>query len=305
MKSFDPKDHPIPIVHQLLLSGVAPRPIAFVSSLDKDGGSNLSPFSYFNAFGANPPVVVISPAYRGHDGTPKHTFLNIEDTHEFTVNMVSYAMLEQANLASSDYASGVDEFVKAGFTKRPSHRVAPPGVAESPFIMECKLLHHFDTGGKPGAGNLLIGEVLMFHVSEDVYTDERIDPRKLDLVARMGYDWYCRANGDALFHLPKPKSVGIGFDNLPAHLRTSTVLTGSELAKLAGSETLPVLDVARALSHPVAREVLNDDSSGIERLAMRLHEEVRRLLSERDTETAWQLALLSEPKTLRSLRRNS
>lgn len=305
MKSFDPKNHPIPIVHQLLLSGVAPRPIAFVSSLDKDGGSNLSPFSYFNAFGANPPVVVISPAYRGHDGTPKHTFLNIKETHEFTVNMVSYAMLEQANLASSDYASGVDEFVKAGFTKRPSQRVAPPGVAESPFIMECKLLHHFDTGGKPGAGNLLIGEVVMFHVSEDVYTDERIDPRKLDLVARMGYDWYCRANGDALFHLPKPKSVGIGFDNLPAHLRTSAVLTGSDLAKLAGSEALLVLDVERALSHPVAREVLNDDTSGIERLAMRLHEEVRRLLSERDAEMAWQLALLSEPQTLRSLRKNS
>lgn len=305
MKSFNPKDHPIPVVHQLLLSGVAPRPIAFVSSLDQEGRSNLSPFSYFNAFGANPPVIVISPAYRGHDGTAKHTFLNIKDTREFTISMVSYAMLEQANLASGDYPHGVDEFVKAGFTKLPSQHVAPPGVAESPFIMECKLLHHFDTGGKPGAGNLLIGEVVMFHVSEKVYTGERIDPHKLDLVARMGYDWYCRASGDALFHLSKPKSVGIGFDNLPSHLRASTILTGSDLAKLASSETLPVLDMERALAHPIAREVVSDSNDDVERLVIRLHEGVRRLLSESNGEMAWQLALLSDPITLLSLRRKS
>ncbi|MBE0644509.1 MAG: flavin reductase [Bacteroidetes bacterium] len=239
MRSFDPKEHPVPFVHRLLLSGVAPRPIALVSSLDAEGRYNLSPFSFFNAFGANPPVIVVSPAYRGKDGTPKHSFENIRDTGEFTVSAVSHAMVEQISLASSDYERGVDEFVKSGFTKLPSRIVAPPGVAESPFVIECRLLHHYDTGGLPGSGNLMIAEVVMFHVRESAFTGDRIDPRRLDLVARMGYNWYCRANGEALFELPKPGHSGIGFEALPQHIRESAVLTGNNLAKLAGTETLP------------------------------------------------------------------
>ena len=239
MRHIDPKEHPIPVVHQTLLGGVAPRPIACVSSLDAEGRSNLSPFSYYNAFGANPPVVVVSPAYRGTDGVPKHTFLNIVETKEFTVSAVSYSMVEQISLASSDYGRGIDEFIKAGFTKRPSRIVAPPGVAESPFVMECRLLQHVDTGGLPGSGNLLIGEVVMFHVRESAYAEDRLDPRRLDLVARMGGNWYCRAHGDALFQLPKPKHNGIGFDALPAHLLDSVILTGNDLGKLAGAATLP------------------------------------------------------------------
>ena len=238
-RAFDPKEISVPEVHQLLLSGVAPRPIAFVATLSASGEANLSPFSFFNAFGANPPVVAFSPAYRGKDGTPKHTFLNLQETDEFTVSVVTFAMAEQASLASSDYPRGVDEFIKAGFTKRTSVKVKPPAVAESPFIMECKLLQHVGFGSKPASGNLMIGEVLCFHVREDVYTNNAIDPHKLDLVARMGSDWYCRASGDALFRLRKPSHVGIGIDALPEHIRTSTVLTGSDLAQLGGVVRLP------------------------------------------------------------------
>ncbi|MBR9975598.1 MAG: flavin reductase family protein [Bacteroidetes bacterium] len=242
MRTFDPKEHPVPFVHRLLLSGVAPRPIALVSSMDEEGHVNLSPFSFFNAFGANPPVIVVSPAYRGIDGTPKHSFENIQATKDFTVSAVSHAMVEQISLASSDYERGVDEYVKAGFTKIPSRIVAPPGVAESPFVMECRLLHHHDTGGLPGSGNLMIAEVLMFHVKDSAFDGERIDPRRLDLVARMGYNWYCRANGHALFELPKPRHAGIGFDVLPSFIRESDVLTGSQLARLASVQELPDAD---------------------------------------------------------------
>jgi len=242
MKVIDPREHPVPFVHRTLLSGVAPRPIALVATVDREGRHNLSPFSFFNAFGANPPVIVVSPSHRGKDGTPKHTFENIRDTEEFTVSAVSYAMVQQINLASADYPRGVDEFAKAGFTKLPSEVVAPPGVAESPFVMECRLLQYVDTGGNPGSGNLMIAEVLRFHVRESAFEGERIDPRRLDLVARMGYNWYCRANDDALFELPKPAHTGIGMDALPAHIRMNSVLTGNDLAILAGVETLPDAD---------------------------------------------------------------
>lgn len=242
MRGIDPSEHPVPFVHRVLLSGVAPRPIALVASADAEGGVNLSPFSFFNAFGANPPVIVVSPAYRGKDGTSKHTFENIVATRDFTVSAVSYAMVEQINLASSDYPRGVNEFVKAGLTPLPPARIAVPGVAESPFVMECRLLQHIDTGAKPASGNLLVAEVLYFHVRESAYDGERIDPRRLDLVARMGGDWYCRANGAALFELPKPAHNGIGFDALPAHIRTSSVLTGNDLARLAGVAALPDAD---------------------------------------------------------------
>ena len=239
MKHYNPDDHPLAFVHRLLLGGVAPRPIALVSTVDAEGNVNLSPFSFFNAFGANPPIVVVSPAFRGTDGTPKHTYENIVATGEFTVSAVAYDMVEQISLASSNYDRGVDEFVKAGFSKLMSDRIAPPGVAESPFVMECRLLRHIDGGGKPGSGNLMLGEVLMFHVRDEVFGGEQFDVPALDLVARMGGNWYCRATGAALFELPKPRHNGIGMDALPEHLRRSTLLTANDLAKLAGVESLP------------------------------------------------------------------
>jgi flavin reductase (DIM6/NTAB) family NADH-FMN oxidoreductase RutF len=243
MKTFYPKDHPIPVVHQLLLSGVAPRPIAFVGTVNKDGERNLSPFSFFNAFGANPPVICVSPANRGTDGSSKHTYANIMERGEFTVSAVSFSMVEQTSLASSNYAEGVDEFTKAGFTALESDVIAVPGVAESPFVMECKLMQAVELGGMAGSGNLLLGEVVAFHVRESVYTADMIDPSKLDLVARMGQSWYCRASGDALFQLPKPRHNGIGFDALPEHIRQSVVFNGNDLGKLAGIESLPDRDI--------------------------------------------------------------
>ncbi|MBI2605792.1 MAG: flavin reductase family protein [Deltaproteobacteria bacterium] len=221
--------------HQLLLSAVAPRPIALAATMDDKGRCNLSPFSFFNAFGANPAYVAFSPAFGGKTGAPKHTLLNIQQTKEFTISVVSYDMVEQQNLASSEYPAGVDEFVKAGFTKHPSVRIKVPGVADSPCILECKLFKHIDLGGKPASGNLLIGEVVYMHLrAELMEASGKLDPRKLDQVSRMGGNWYSRAR-EGLFELPKPssKGLGIGFDRLPREILESPVLTGNELAKLA------------------------------------------------------------------------
>lgn len=226
MRNFDPNEIPFPEFHRLLLGGVAPRPIAFVSTLDSEGHSNLAPFSFFNAFGVNPPVICFSPAYAGRTGLPKDTMLNILETKECTVSIISYEMIDQANLAAAPYARGIDEFAKSGFTKLPSTCVAPPGVAESPFVIEAKLLQHIDFGKKPGSANLLICEVLMLHIKDEVF-DERgsIDPAKMDQVARMGGAWYSRANR-GLFKLPQPLKPLLGIDGLPEELRTSPVLTG-------------------------------------------------------------------------------
>ncbi len=239
MRHIDPSTIHHSESHRYLLTCVAPRPIAFAGTIDAEGRPNLAPFSFFNAFGANPPVVAFSPALRGSDGTPKHTLLNVLATGEFTISVVSYAMVEQMSLASSDFAAGVDEYVKAGFTKLPSEKIRPFGVAESPMVMECRLLQHIDLGGKPGSGNLLIGEVVMFHIRDSVFDGTYPNADRLDLVARMGGPLYCRASGDAVFTLHKPTHVGIGFDSLPAAIRESPVLTGNELSRLAGIQTLP------------------------------------------------------------------
>lgn len=239
MRTIDPSTIPAAESHRYLLTCVAPRPIAFVGSQNGKGEANLSPFSFFNAFGANPPVVAFSPAFRGTDGSAKHTFLNIRETGEFTVSVVNYAMVEQASLASAEWPDGVDEFVKAGFTRLPSVKVTPPGVAESPMVMECRLLHHVDLGGKASSGNLMIGEVVMFHIKESVFVGKYPHHDRLDLVARMGGEYYCRASGSAVFSLPKPVGLGVGFDGLPEAVRNSRVLTGNHLAKLAGVPALP------------------------------------------------------------------
>ena len=242
MKTFLPGEHPIQVIHHLLLTGIAPRPIALTGTMDAEGRHNLAPFSYYNAFGANPPVIAISPAIRATNGVAKHTWRNILATGEFTVNAVTHAMVEQASLASSDYEEGVDEFIKAGFTRMPSQCIRPAGVAESPFIMECRLMQHIPLGGQAGSGNLMIGEVLAFHVSESAFESGRLDQERLDLVGRAGASWYCRAGGPALFELAKPRHNGIGFDMLPGHLLHSTVLTGNDLAKLAGIQEIPGAD---------------------------------------------------------------
>ena len=313
MRSFDPREYPIPIIHRVLLSGVAPRPIALVASTDSTGRVNLSPFSFFNAFGANPPVVVVSPAFRGKDGTPKHTFENITETREFTVNAVSYGMVEQVSLASSDYERGVDEFVKAGFTKRTSTIVGPPGVAESPFTMECRLMQYLDTGSKPGSGNLLVAEVVMLHVRDEMFEGDTIDPRRLDLVGRMGNNWYVRASGEALFELSKPRGNGIGIDMLPRHIRESRILTGNNLARLASVSEIPDPDSILAswaeqlrASAPgvLSGEILtlvNEFLHGTrspQMVADELFLHARAFLDVSDVAAAWECAMMADPAIL-------
>jgi len=236
------QDLPTPKLHQLLMSAVVPRPICFASTIDADGNPNLSPFSFFNIFGANPPLLIFSPARRGRDNTVKHTYENVKEVAEVVINMVNYAMVEQTSLSSSDYPKGVNEFIKAGFTMLPSDLVAPFRVAEAPVQMECKVLQVIETGPNGGAGNLVLCEVIKTHIKEELLNEKGlIDPFKLDPVSRLGGDWYGRAK-EGLFELPKPiSSIGIGVDFFPQTVLHSEVLTGNDLGKLGSLETPPNL----------------------------------------------------------------
>lgn len=243
MYSVEPKDLELPKRHGYLLGGIAPRPIAFVSTISKDGVNNLAPFSFFNAFGANPPTIAFSPARRGRDNTTKDTYQNLLDTGECVVHAVTFDIVEQMNLASSEFAADVDEFLKAGFTPLDSHMVKPKRVKESPFQMECKLVDMIEMGGKAGSGNFAICEVVKYHISEDILTNGHIDPYKIDLVGRNGGNYYTRANGDALFELAKPGlRLGLGYDKLPDYIKTSETYSANDVAKLAGSSELPELN---------------------------------------------------------------
>ncbi|MDX1904526.1 MAG: flavin reductase family protein [Thermonemataceae bacterium] len=241
MKSIFPKDVSVAEFHSYLLAAIAPRPIAFASTIDAAGNVNLSPFSFFNIFGANPPILIFSPARRVRDNTTKHTLENLREVAEVVINIVDYAMVEQTSLASTEYDKGVNEFVKAGFTELASLHIQPPRVAESPVTLECKVLQIIETGTEGGAGNLVICEVLAIHIQKDILDEKgKIDTKKIDLVGRMGAEWYCRANHEALFEIPKPLiNKGIGIDQLPSHIRNSEVLTGNNLGRLANIAALP------------------------------------------------------------------
>ena len=247
--------------HQLLLSGVSPRPIAFVSSLDEHGMSNLAPYSFFNAFASKPPIVAIGPAIAAKTGKVKDTWSNIMATGECTINAVSYAMAAAMNITSSDYPPDVDEFTKSGLTKAASTIVAAPYVAEAPFAMECKLMENIelrrDIGGN---GNLMLLEVVAFHVADSVMVDGAIDPRRMDLVARMGGSYYARAHASVIFEQQQPMRPSIGIDMLPEHIRLSPVLTGHDLAVLAAVPELPMYDG----SFPRFDEAFRADSVEIE-----------------------------------------
>lgn len=228
-------------LHGYLLGATSPRPIAFASTISKDGVPNLAPFSFFNVFSSNPPTLIFSPARRVRDNTTKHTLGNILEVPEVVVNVVSYDIVEQMNLASAEYADGVNEFEKAGFTMLSSETVRPFRVAESPVQMECKVVEVKPLGGHGGAGQLIFGRVQRVHVKREVLDDKgRIDPHKIDLVGRMGGMYYCRASGEAVFSVDKPPMTpGIGIDALPAHIRNSDVLTGNDLGKLGHLPALP------------------------------------------------------------------
>jgi len=223
----------------LLLDSIAPRPIAFASTVDKNGRPNLSPFSFFNGFGANPPILVFSPSRRGRDNTTKHTYDNIKEVAEVCINVVSYDMVHQVSLASSEYPHGVNEFEKSGFTMLKSDLIKPFRVAESPIQFECKVINVIETGDQGAAGNLVICEILKVHINSNVLTDGEIDINKLDLVGRMGGPFYVRASGDALFQIPKPTDRGIGVDALPKEVINSNVLTGNDLGQLGNMTAIP------------------------------------------------------------------
>lgn len=239
--SINPKEVETAKLHGLLLSAVAPRPIAFASTVDINGNVNLSPFSFFNVFSANPPILIFSPARRVRDNTTKHTLENAIATKEVTINIVNFPIVEQMSLSSTEYDKGVNEFSKSGLTQVPSIKVKPPRVKESPVSFECIVENIMPLGEEGGAGNLIMAKVVMVHV-DDTYTnkDGKLDTTKLDLVARMGESWYCRASKDALFEIPKPIfTKGIGVDKLPKHILESEILTGNNLGRLGNSEKLP------------------------------------------------------------------
>jgi flavin reductase (DIM6/NTAB) family NADH-FMN oxidoreductase RutF len=239
---------------------IAPRPICFATTIDLQGNINLSPYSFFNMFSTNPPVCVFSPARRVRDNTTKHTLQNILEVKECVINMVNYEMVQQTSLASTEYAKGINEFEKAGLTMLPSQLVRPPRVAEAPVQMECIVTQVIPLGEQAGAGNLVLAEVKLIHIQEDILDSEgKIDQAKIDLVARLGGDWYCRVTPDNLFKVAKPlTTLGIGVDALPFDVRNSMELTGNELGMLGNVEQMPSLDeIDQQRSHPAVKEVLD------------------------------------------------
>ena len=227
----------------ILQNAIAPRPIAFVSTIDEAGNINLSPFSFFNMFSANPPIVIFSPAKRVRDNTSKHTLENVLAIKECVINMVNYDMVQQMSLASTDYPKGVNEFTKAGFTALASDLVKPPRVKESPVQMECKVKEVIALGEGPGAGNLVIAEIIKIHIAENILDAEgKIDPLKMEQVARLGGDWYSKISQDSLFKVTKPlTTMGVGVDAIPAIFRNANFLTGNQLGKLGNVEQVPSL----------------------------------------------------------------
>ncbi|RNC88459.1 MAG: flavin reductase family protein [Winogradskyella sp.] len=288
MVSFQPKDLTTPKLHGYLLSAVAPRPIAFASTIDENGNPNLSPFSFFNVFSANPPILIFSPARRVRDNTTKHTLENVEVVKEVVINVVNFDIVQQMSLSSTEYPEGVNEFEKAGLTMLQSDRVKPFRVAESPIQLECKVNDIVKLGTEGGAGNLIVCEVLKLHLAEDIIDENgSINQEKLDLVARAGGSYYSRAK-DGFFEIPKPlKTLGIGVDNLPESIKESTILTGNDLGMLANVESLPTQDDVKHFindalkNHPDLITMTEDEK----------HRKAQNYLSYGDVDSAWKLLL--------------
>jgi flavin reductase (DIM6/NTAB) family NADH-FMN oxidoreductase RutF len=283
-----PEDLQPPKLHAYLLGAVGPRPIAFASTLDAEGNPNLAPFSFFNVFSSRPPVLVFSPSRRVRDNSVKHTLENVEQVPEVVINTVSYAMVQQMSLASTEYPRGVNEFQKAGFSMLPSQRVKPFRVAESPAQFECKVTEIKPLGREGGAGNLIFCEVVAMHLRHDILGPDGLpDPARQDLVARMGGNWYSRAN-PGLFEVPKPlASLGIGIDAIPEAIRLSPVLTGNDLGMLGNVERLPdaaeVRDFVLAAGEVSALLETGDVAE--------IHRKAQAYLSQNDVSSAWKVLL--------------
>lgn len=274
---------------------IAPRPICFATTIDQSGNVNLSPFSFFNMFSTNPPLCIFSPARRVRDNTTKHTLQNVLEVKECVINIVNYAMVQQTSLASTEYAKGINEFEKAGFTMVPSQLVRPPRVAEAPVQMECVVREVIHLGENPGAGNLILAEVKLIHIREEILDEDgKIDQVKIDLVARLGGDWYCRVTPESLFKVAKPlTTLGIGVDALPKAVRYSMVLTGNDLGMLGNVEHLPgdeELDLIRR--HVEVKEIFDATIGDANNRERELHELARQWLKEGKIEDALKIVLL-------------
>jgi flavin reductase (DIM6/NTAB) family NADH-FMN oxidoreductase RutF len=293
MLSLDPKELPQPKLHQYLLGAIGPRPIAFASTIDDQGRPNLAPYSFFNVFSSNPPILIFSPARRGRDNTTKHTLENALAHRECVINIVNYDMVEQMSLASTEYPLGVSEFEKTGLTPIASDVVKPFRVKEAPVQFECKINDVVALGTQGGAGNLVICEVLRIHVAESILDEEgRISPIKIDQVARMGGHWYTRAN-KGLFQLPQPMTqIGIGFDALPTDIKTSRILTGNELAQLAGVESFPNETEVNEYKLTELADVFMEFEGRAAELEVQLHTLAKELLQQKKVVEAW-MTLLS------------
>lgn len=274
---------------------IAPRPICFASTINDEGEINLSPFSFFNMFSTNPPVCIFSPARRVRDNTTKHTLENVLQVKECVINIVDYSMVQQMSLASTEYAKGINEFEKAGFTMLKSDLVQPPRVAEAPVQFECVINQVIPLGDSHGAGNLILAEIKLIHINEAILDAEgKIDQEKIDLVARLGGDWYCRVTKDSLFKVAKPLAkLGIGIDSLPQSVRYSKVLTGNDLGMLGNVEHLPTDDEIDLINQlPEVKEVLDATIGDVTNRERELHELAKSFLAKGGVEIALKIVLL-------------
>jgi flavin reductase (DIM6/NTAB) family NADH-FMN oxidoreductase RutF len=294
MASFDPNDLTNQDRHGKLLGSIGPRPIALVSTVDEFGNNNLSPYSFFNIFSSNPPVVIFSPARRVRDNTTKDTLHNCMSQKECVINVVNYDLAQQVNLSSAEYGSHVDEFLKSGLTPVPSETVAAMRVKESPVSLECEVRDILHLGEEGGAGNLVLCLIKKIHIADHVLADDgNIDQDAIDLVGRMGRHWWVRASGDALFKL-SPPPIGIGVDQIPEVIRRSTILTGNNLGQLGSVTTLPTSEEVEAMRHQFdVKRILQNFSEGIE-LREQLHEMAKELLDNGQVNEAWRVLLIDK-----------
>lgn len=293
MLSLDPNELSVPQVHRYLLGAIGPRPIAFASTMDENGVPNLAPFSFFNVFSANPPILIFSPARSGRNNTTKDTYENVKVVPECVINIVNFDIVEQMSLASSPFEKNVNEFIKSGLTPVPSHLVKPFRVEESPVQFECKVNEVIELGTEGGAGNLIICEVVRIHIKEEVLDENQmIDQLKIDLVARMGGNWYCRADKNSMFEIAKPiTTIGVGYEEIPEDIRKSSVLTGNDLGKLGGIEEIPnETDVNEYKLIELSDLFVSLEDNAVE-LEVELHKLAQQLLKEDKLEEAWKTLL--------------
>lgn len=288
---IDLKDISVPVRQNYLQHAIAPRPVCFASTIDKEGNVNLSPFSFFNLFSTEPPVVIFSPSRRVRDNTTKHSLQNVLEVPEVVINIVDYDMVQQVSLASCEFPKGVNEFTKAGFTQEPATIVKPPMVKESKVKLECRVIEVKSLGTGGGAGNLVLCEVVRMHIDESILNENKmIDQRKLHHIARLGGDWYCKVDETNLFIVEKPNvKLGIGVDVLPKHIRGSSILTANNLGQLGNVHEMPVIDPAFDDAH--LKSIVQYYSINPEEMEKELHTYAKELLAQGKVKEAWQVLL--------------